>query len=92
MNERKQLSALTLVLFAFATLCAVLLIIGGLFFFGLGSIERSNQREQSRALKKLAVIDDIGQDVGEMQASVAREGARLRRLRNKPPRSRDTFH
>ncbi len=73
MNERKQLSALTLVLFAFATLCAVLLIIGGLFFFGLGSIERSNQREQSRALKKLAVIDDIGQDVGEMQASVARE-------------------
>jgi PAS domain S-box-containing protein len=60
--------------FAFGTVCAILLAIGGLLFFGLRAIERGNQHEQSRALKKLAVIDDLAQDVGQLQADVTREG------------------
>ena len=72
-NKLKHLSAGKLVGFAFATLCAFLLLIGGWFYFSLRAIERGNQLEQSRALKKLAVIDDIGHDVGQMQAAVVRQ-------------------
>jgi two-component system cell cycle sensor histidine kinase/response regulator CckA len=73
MNKLKHLSVGTQVLFTFGTLCAILLIIGGLFFFSLRSIERSNQLQQSRALNKLALIDDTAQDVGQMQAEALRQ-------------------
>src|ERR1035438_3725262 len=73
MNKLKHLSVGTQVLFTFGTLCAILLIIGGLFFFSLRSIERSNQLQQSRALNKLALIDDTAQDVGQLQAEALRQ-------------------
>jgi PAS domain S-box-containing protein len=73
MNKLKPLSVGKRVLFTFGTLCAILLIIGGLFFFSLRSIERGNQQQQSRALNKLALIDDTAQDVGQMQAEALRQ-------------------
>jgi PAS domain S-box-containing protein len=73
MNKLKRLSVGTQVLFTFGTLCAILLIIGGLFFFSLRAIERSNEVQQSRALNKLALIDDTAQDVGQMQAEALRQ-------------------
>ena len=73
MKKLRQLPIGTQVLFTFGTLCVVLLIIGGLFFFSLRSIERSNQVQQSRALNKLALIDDTAQDVGQMQAEALRQ-------------------
>jgi CHASE3 domain sensor protein len=72
-KKLRQLPIGTQVLFTFGTLCVVLLIIGGLFFFSLRSIERSNQVQQSRALNKLALIDDTAQDVGQMQAEALRQ-------------------
>ncbi|HEY3913986.1 MAG TPA: MCP four helix bundle domain-containing protein [Verrucomicrobiae bacterium] len=56
-----------------AALCAILLAIGGLFLFGLRAIDRRNQTQQFQALNKLAVIDDLAQDVGEIQAQVLRQ-------------------
>jgi two-component system cell cycle sensor histidine kinase/response regulator CckA len=73
MNKPKPLSASQQLLLTFGTLCAILLVIGGLLFFGLRSIEQRNQLQQSRALNKLALIDDTAQDIGEMQAGVLRE-------------------
>jgi len=73
MNKLKPLSVGKQVLFTFGTLCAILLIIGGLFFFSLQSIERGNQRQQSRALNKLALIDNTAQEVGQMQAEALRQ-------------------
>jgi PAS domain S-box-containing protein len=73
MNKLKQLSVGKQVLLAFGTLCAILLIIGGLFFFSLQAIEHGNEVQQSRALNKLALIDDTAQDVGQLQAQVLRE-------------------
>jgi two-component system, cell cycle sensor histidine kinase and response regulator CckA len=73
MNERKRLSASQQLLLTFGTLCAILLTIGGLLFFGLRSIEQKNQLQQSRALNKLALIDDTAQDIGQMQAGVLRQ-------------------
>ena len=73
MNKLKPLSVGKRVLFTFGTLCAILLIIGGLFFFSLRSIERGNQQQQSRALNKLALIDDTAQEVGQMQAEALRQ-------------------
>jgi len=73
MNKLKQPPVGKQVLLTFATLCAILLVIGGLFFFSLRTIERSNQLQQSRALDKLALIDDTAQDVGQMQAEALRE-------------------
>jgi PAS domain S-box-containing protein len=73
MNKLKPLSVGKRVLFTFGTLCAILLIVGGLFFFSLRSIERGNQQQQSRALNKLALIDDTAQDVGQMQAEALRQ-------------------
>jgi PAS domain S-box-containing protein len=70
MHKLKQLSVRKQVLFTFGTLGAVLLVIGGLFFFSLRSIERGNQLQQSRALNKLALIDDTAQDIGQIQAEV----------------------
>ncbi len=72
MNKLKQLPAGKLVVFTFGTLCAILVTIGGLFFFSLRAIERSNEAQQSRALNKLALIDDTAQDVGQLQAQVLR--------------------
>ena len=72
MDKLKQLSVGRQVLFTFGTLCAILLVIGALFFFSLRSIERSNQR-QLRATGELALIDDTAQDIGEMQAEVLRQ-------------------
>jgi len=72
MNNLKQLSVDRQVLFTFGTLCAILLIIGGLFFFSLRSIESNNQL-QSRALNLLASIDSTAQDVEHMQAEVLRQ-------------------
>ena len=51
----------------------MLLIIGGLFFFSLRSIEFSVEANMSLTMDKLALIDDLAQDVGQMQASVLRE-------------------
>ena len=73
MNKLKPLSVGKQVLFTFGTLCAILLIVGGLFFFSLRSIERGNQWQQSRALNKLALIDDTAQEVGQMQAEALRQ-------------------
>ena len=73
MNKLKSLSVGKQVLFTFGTLCAILLIVGGLFFFSLRSIERGNQLQQSRALNKLALIDDTAQDVGQLQAEALRQ-------------------
>ena len=53
----------------FGTLCAILLIVGGLFFLSLGA----NQLQQSRALDKLALIDDSTLYIGLMQAAVLRQ-------------------
>jgi two-component system cell cycle sensor histidine kinase/response regulator CckA len=73
MNKLKRLSAAQLLLFTFGTLSLILLIIGGLFFFSLRSIDRNNRLQQSRALTKLALIDDTAQDIGQLQAEVLRE-------------------
>jgi len=73
MNKFKRLSSIHQLLFTFGTLCAILLVIGGLLFFGLRSIEQRNQLQQSRALNKLALIDDTAQDIGQMQAGVLRQ-------------------
>src|SRR5580698_7845869 len=72
MNKLKQLSVDKQVLFVFGTLCAILLIIGGLYFFSLRAIERSNQR-QMLALKISAEINDAAQDLERMQAGVLRQ-------------------
>ena len=72
MNKLKPLSVGKRVLFTFGTLCAILLIISGLFFFSLRSIERGNQQQQSRALNKLALINDT-EDVGQLQAEALRQ-------------------
>jgi PAS domain S-box-containing protein len=72
MDKLKQLSVGKQVLFTFGTLCAILLIIGALFFFSLRSIESSNQR-QLHAMNGLALIDDTAQDIGQMQAEVLRQ-------------------
>jgi len=72
MNNLKRLSVGRQVLFTFGTLCAILLVIGTLFFFSLRSIERSNE-VQLRATDELALIDDTAQDIGQMQAEVLRQ-------------------
>ena len=72
MNKLKQRSVGKQVFFTFGTLGAILLIIGGLIFFCLRSIERSNQL-QSRALNKLALIHGTALDVGELQTKVLRQ-------------------
>ncbi len=72
MNRFKQMSVSQQVLFTFGTLCSILLLIGGLLFFGLRSVDRGN-RLQLRATDELALIDDTAQDVGQMQAEVLRE-------------------
>ncbi len=54
----------------FGALCAFLLVIGGLFYFSLHAIERSNQLQQSSALNKLSLIGDADQEAGQMQADV----------------------
>jgi len=56
----------------FGALCAFLLIIGGLFYFSLRAIERSNQSQQSSVLNKLSLIGDADQEAGQMQAEVLR--------------------
>jgi PAS domain S-box-containing protein len=61
------------VMLIFGAICAILAVIGGLFFFGLRSIAYNNQVHQSHALNKLALIDDTAQDIGQMQAGVLRQ-------------------
>jgi two-component system, cell cycle sensor histidine kinase and response regulator CckA len=70
MNRFNDLPPRTRLLLTFGTLFAILLIIGGMFFFSLRSVERSNRLQQTRALNKLALIDDIAGNVGAMQAGV----------------------
>ena len=72
MRKLKHLSVDKQVLFVFGTLCAILLVIGGLYFFSLRAIERSNQR-QMLALKISAEINDAAQDLERMQAGVLRQ-------------------
>ena len=73
MNKLRQLPVGAQVLLTFGTLSGVLVIIGGLFFFSLRAIELVSEAQQSRALKKLALIDDTAQDVGQMQAGALRQ-------------------
>jgi len=73
MTELKQPAVVKQVLLTFGTLCALLLIIGGLLFFSLRAIERGNQLQQMRALDKLSLIDDTAQDIGQLQAAILRE-------------------
>jgi PAS domain S-box-containing protein len=73
MNKFTRLSVGQQLLLTFGTLCAILLTIGGLFFFSLRSIDRSNRLHQERALQRLALIDDTAQDIGQMQAEALRE-------------------
>src|SRR5580658_2225622 len=72
MYKLKHLSVDKQVLLVFGTLCAILLIIGGLFFFSLRVIERGNQR-QTRSLKNAAEVNDAAQDLERMQAGVLRQ-------------------
>ncbi len=72
MNKFRQLPIGTQVLLTFGTLSAILVIIGGLFFFSLRAIEHSSEEQQSHALNELALIDDTAQDVGQMQADILR--------------------
>jgi hypothetical protein len=72
-NNPREFSAGQQVLLTIAALCAILLAIGGLFFFGLRAIDRRSQTQQFQALNKLAVIDDTAQDVGETQAEILRQ-------------------
>jgi PAS domain S-box-containing protein len=72
MHKLKHLSVDKQVLFVFGTLCAILLVIGGLYFFSLRAIERSNQR-QMLALKISAGINDAAQDIERIQAGVLRQ-------------------
>src|ERR1700677_3093394 len=67
------LSVRAKLLFTFGTLCAILLIIGGMFFFSLRSIERSNRLQQTRVLNKMSLIDETARDIGQMQAGVLRQ-------------------
>jgi PAS domain S-box-containing protein len=92
MNKLKRLSASQQLLFTFGSLCAILLTIGGLLFFGLQSIEQRNQLQQSRALDKLALIDDTAQDIGQMQAGVLREvlASDISHIKNLDQAVRDT--
>ena len=73
MNKLRQLPIGTQVLLTFGTLSAILVIIGALLFLSLRSIESRIRLQQSRALDKLALIDDTAQDVGQMQAEALRE-------------------
>ncbi len=73
MNKLRQLPIGTQVLLTFGTLSAILVIIGALLFFSLRSIESRIRLQQSRALDKLALIDDTAQDVGQMQTEAVRE-------------------
>jgi hypothetical protein len=52
MSKLKRLSLGQQVLFTLGTLCVMLLIIGGLFFFSLLSVERNNQRQFRISLQK----------------------------------------
>ena len=73
------------VLATFGLVCSILLTLGGLSFFGLRAIDWQIQTQQSRAVTKLALIEDTAQDAGQMQAEVllqvlatdAKEKARL---------------
>src|SRR5476649_311293 len=73
MDKTMQLSVGKQVMLIFGLICAILVAIGMFLFFSLRTIERSNQVQQSRALNKLALIDDTAQDIGQMQAEVLRE-------------------
>ena len=73
------------VLATFGLVCSILLTLGALSFFGLRAIDWQLQTQQSRAVTKLALIEDVAQDAGQMQAEVllqvlaadAKEKARL---------------
>lgn len=73
MPKFKHIPTLGQVSFTFGTLCAALLAIGAFLFLSLRAIERSNQVQQSRALTKLALADDIAQDAEMMQTEIFRE-------------------
>lgn len=73
MIKLKRLSCGRQVFLTFGALCAILLIVGGLLFFSLRYIERNNQLQQSHALNKLALIDNVVQDAVQMQTGVLRQ-------------------
>jgi PAS domain S-box-containing protein len=58
---------------AFGAVCAILLVIGGWFFFSLQAIEGHNEQEQSRTVKKLALIEAMDERLGQAQASLSLE-------------------
>jgi len=73
MKKLKRLPAGELLLCTFGTLCAILLIIGGFFFFSLRSIERGNRLQQSRTWIKMDLLDDMELNVEQLQAEVLRQ-------------------
>jgi PAS domain S-box-containing protein len=73
MKKLKQMPAGELLLFTFGIQCAILLIVGGFFFFSLRSIEQSNRLQQSRTWIKMDLLDDTELSVEQMQAEVLRQ-------------------
>ena len=72
MNPFNKLSVGKQVLFMFGTLCAILVSIGGLFFFSLRSIERSSRGQLSYVVDETELVAAAAQDVGLMQAVIFR--------------------
>jgi PAS domain S-box-containing protein len=73
MKKLKQMPAGELLLFTFGTQFAILLIVGGFFFFSLRSIEQSNRLQQSRTWIKMDLLDDTESSVEQMQAEMLRQ-------------------
>jgi PAS domain S-box-containing protein len=70
MNKLKQVSIGNQVLFAFGTLCLVLVMIGTLFVYSLRTIEHRRQTQQARAHQRWETIGDVAKNVGLMQTEV----------------------
>ncbi|HEX4123070.1 MAG TPA: ATP-binding protein [Verrucomicrobiae bacterium] len=73
MKKLKEMPLASQVWLAFGAVCAILLVIGGWFFFSLRAIEGRNQQEQLRTLKKLALVDAMDERLGQAQASLSRK-------------------
>jgi PAS domain S-box-containing protein len=68
----KQLSIGKQVLLMFGTLCAILVAIGGLFFFSLRSIDHSSRENLSYVVNEAELVSAAAQNIGLMQAVLLR--------------------
>jgi len=72
LKKIKQLSVGKQVLFLFGTLCAILAVIGALFFFSLRSIEGSSRANLSYVVNESELAAAAAQNIGFMQALIFR--------------------